>query len=114
MGTNYYYRTATCPMCGHSKDETHIGKSSGGWTFAFHGTEEIRSYADWLRVLASGEGEIFDEYDRKVTVEEFKELVESKRFEEFNHAAEAIAQRLSCCGDWIDPDGNSFSPGDFS
>ncbi len=36
MGINYYHRTNICKECGRY-DERHIGKSSHGWQFSFHG-----------------------------------------------------------------------------
>jgi hypothetical protein len=113
MGTNYYYRpegTTTCPRCGQggaAKDEEHIGKSSAGWTFSFHGTEFAGSYAEWLDVLEVG-GEIFDEYGRKVSLEDFKAMVEDKKNAPHHHAREYPQ------GSWTDPEGHSFSGGEFS
>lgn len=118
MGTNYYHRPAPCPTCGHG-EETHIGKSSAGWTFSFHGTEQIRSWSDWLAVLREG-GEIRNEYDRIVTLEEFVEMVEAKRGERLNHTTYCResdepwtrAHGLRDC--WLDKEGHSFSSGEFS
>jgi len=52
MGTNYYHRTNICEKCGRF-DETHIGKSSWGWTFSFHGPNGVSSYANWLKTLST-------------------------------------------------------------
>ena len=109
MGTNYYARVEPCKTCGVPKQEIHIGKSSAGWTFTFHATEDIRSYKDWLKFLSSKEIRIFDEYDREVSLKKFKDLVESKRNEEHNHAKE-----YSGGGSYVDNEGNSMSPHDFS
>ena len=52
MGTNYYTKT-------DEGEELHIGKSSFGWTFSFHATDEIRSYEHWLKYLK--DRKIYDE-----------------------------------------------------
>jgi len=124
MGTNYYLEREVCPTCGHAKGYFHIGKSSYGWTFTFHGFrgpydfeeigQPILSYKDWLEVLPSGI--IKDEYGDEISLEKFKELVEEKKNAKKNHT---IYCRKSCpehakrdC--WLDEDGNSFSSGEFS
>ena len=105
MGTNYYHRTNTCPRCGRY-DEQHIGKSSGGWSFSFQGTDSIRSYSDWLQIL-EGNGKIFTEYGEEVTLEDFKELVNYKSGGK-NHA------KLYPDDSWLDNEGHSFSSYEFS
>lgn len=105
MGTNYYHHRYVCPTCGKS-DVEHIGKSSGGWAFSFHGTEQIRSWADWQEVLQRG-GSIVNEYGEALTLDEFCELVEAKRSE----------LRVPYSGykdEWLDAEGNAFTEGDFS
>ena len=105
MGTNYYHRTNTCPRCGRY-DEQHIGKSSAGWSFSFHGTETIRSYKGWLKVLEGG-GKIFNEYGDEVTLADFKELVKYKSGGK-KHAEEYPRDN------WLDEEGYSFSGYEFS
>lgn len=113
MGTNYYYRYNLCDCCGRY-DEEHVGKSSFGWSFSFHGTDEIRSFDDWLKFFESHPGQLFDEYDRPVTIKEFKELVEAKR-DGFNHVLECRRKHYGYDErEWIDSQGNSFSAHDFS
>jgi hypothetical protein len=130
MGTNYYHIKDKCPHCGRHDEPLHIGKSSGGWTFSFHGTEQIRSYKDWLSQLSIGT--IQDEYGDEISLEEFKKFVESKRGEPWNHArdvgvpgsAYSVAMKEkygdSCESrrpdgmEWLDDEGNSFSYGEFS
>jgi len=79
MGTNYYWIKDQCPTCGH-RERLHIGKSSCGWKFAFHGTPETRMYQDWVEKLNSG-GTIKNEYGKKVSVGDFLEMVELKQRE---------------------------------
>jgi hypothetical protein len=119
IGTNYYHRTEVCPHCGHAAEEVHIGKSSSGWTFSFHGTDQIRSWTDWKAHLAAG-GEIRDEYGEVVSLEQFAALVERKRSAPSNHttycrASDTLWTREHGFRDcWLDEEGHSFSGGDFS
>lgn len=106
MGTNYYHHEEVCDHCGHAKSVTHIGKSSVGWTFIFHGTNEIRSYQDWLTRLRAG-GRIVDEYGRVVPLDEFEKLVAAKK-DGSNHAINYPS------GSWLDQEGHGFSGGEFS
>lgn len=119
MGTNYYWTDATpdCPTCGHHRaEEIHIGKSSYGWEFSFHGTDEIRSWKDWLAILKGG-GEIVDEYGAPITFEDFRKVVEERSHPNglLNHTDYCremypdYAKSL-----WKDGEGYSFSDGEFS
>ena len=68
MGTNYYLEgKKPCPHCGRGYADLHIGKSSGGWTFALHVYPEngINTLEDWKPLLRGGK--IKDEYGRDVT-----------------------------------------------
>lgn len=105
MGTNYYLITNECPHCGRS-DRQHIGKSSAGWAFMFQGSEDIRSYADWLRVLPTGR--IEDEYGTAIALEAFKFMVKAK-----SHL-KADAQVYPREGTWLDADGHNFIGHEFS
>lgn len=111
MGTNYYHEPNTggvCGHCGHREEveRVHIGKSSAGWTFSWHATETIRSAADWYVQLEAGL--IFDEYDRRHSLDDFKAMVEGKRDSPHHHAREYPQ------GNFTDPEGHSFSEGGFS
>ncbi len=108
MSTNYYARYNICEGCGRY-DEEHISKSSGGWTFTFHATEEIRSYGAWLDFLSQKDVEIFDEFGCKISRKDFHKLVLSKMDEPYNHAKEHPDD-----GSYLDEDGNSMSPYEFS
>lgn len=67
MGTNYYWEWPAfrCTACGHvePEDRIHIGKSSGGWCFALHVTDDLRSLEDWKSFWAAkpGQGRIVDD-----------------------------------------------------
>ncbi len=73
MGTNYYYES-----CKRS-ESLHIGKSSAGWVFIFqaHDEPEIMSVSDYLVHFENNPGKIVNEYQQELTVEEFKQLVQS-------------------------------------
>jgi len=104
MGTNYYLRTNICECC-NRYDEVHIGKSSAGWSFTFHGMESIRTAAHWAAEFAKGR--IFDEYGDETSVEDFWKLVEAKRLNKRHADAHPD-------GAHIDPEGHSFSNYEFS
>jgi len=105
MGTNYYLHRNICKHCNRS-DEIHIGKSSMGWTFTFHATDEIRSYNQWLEILCQNGNKIFDEYDREISLVDFGKLVESKKTEPNNQA--------ELHGGFLDDEGHGFNEGEFS
>jgi hypothetical protein len=120
MGTNYYQRTDICDCCNRYK-ERHIGKNSHGWTFNFRGYKhvedvpKIASFEDWKRELIA-EGEIFDEYGRKLTFDEFVELVESKKTAPNSHFDYCEKQSYDkvYMDYWKDDEGFSFTGGEFS
>jgi len=123
MGTNYYHRTNICAACGRY-DEHHIGKSSIGWTFSFHGEREpepelnplggvVQSWQDWqLRLHAAGT--IFNEYGQQINIEEFEKLIEAKKDAPRNHASEEQKHPDWGTRSWHDADGHSFSEREFS
>jgi len=108
MGTNYYHHTNICEHCGRL-DTIHIGKSSFGWTFSFHATDNIRSWKNWQEALQ--QGKIVDEYDREVSLDDFIKLVEDKQkiLGALNHAL-----NYPDIYSFIDEEGYSFSEGEFS
>jgi hypothetical protein len=108
MGTNYYHviKSNECDKCKRVDiEELHVGKSSAGWRFSFHGSDQIRSYEDWIRRLSSG-GIIRDEYGNEISLLAFIRLVESKRKEK--------EDRPSFPENWLDSDGNHFTGREFS
>jgi hypothetical protein len=112
MGTNYYHERELCDKC-HNAEREHIGKSSSGWTFSFHATDEIRSFADWKIRLASG-GRIVDEYGDEISLAIFEALVESKKSSPLSHAIEERSHPDWGNRSFLDPQGHSFSEGEFS
>lgn len=78
MGTNYEWRETACPAC-HRGDSIHVGKSSGGWSFLFHGYRHdpddglvspfgftVESRADWRKVFTERPGVLVDEYGQVI------------------------------------------------
>ncbi len=123
MGTNYYLKHKKCECCGLRDEEKtmHIGKSSYGWSFSFHGIpEEIENERDWKNVinLYSDTMEIVNEYEDVINDDDFWSLVESKR-DGKNHTLycrdESTSRRHGYEDCWIDEKtGSSFSKGEFS
>lgn len=96
MGTNYYLVPAAnpCPTCGHDGSrDLHVGKSSAGWVFAWRGYRsdewnptpagrDLTSPSDWFDFLAEQveAGKVIrDEYDREISLDDFRSRVEAKR-----------------------------------
>ena len=118
MGTNYYWHNEVppCPTCGHNASTViHIGKSSIGWEFHFHGTEEIRSWKDW-KDLVSRKGRIVDEYGRVISPADFADIVESCYGQNhFDYSqAKYAGDSYYLATLWKDSEGYSFSFGEFS
>lgn len=129
MGTNYYAQDdATCDNPAHTKT-LHIGKSSGGWKFGFHGIPAheppLTSWAAWREFLATKE--ITDEYGRTLTLEEFTEVVEKRwtptgrstphcRVTPDDHTkVHGYGGRwYDGGGEYHDPEGHDFFDGEFS
>jgi len=79
MGTNYYAKELLCEHC-NRYEETHIGKSSGGWVFSLHvdADKGLNSWQDWLAYLKKDNVTILDEYDRECTVAELTNVVTNR------------------------------------
>jgi len=122
MGTNYYAILNYCDHCGRG-DKIHIGKSSAGWTFGFRGytsvygcdglVTPIKSYQDWIVYL--DDKRIENEYGEQFTLDDFMDIVKSKKDSKSNHAIESQKNNWIDNKDcWLDEDGNSFSGTYFS
>lgn len=113
MSTAYYYvEKPPCPHCGHAAGETFIGKSSGGWQFAFITQpyerssdfvidRRFKSWSEWRAFLATVH-QLRNEYGDVVTLDEFAALVNAKQ-----------GDRVSSI-DYLDADGYSMHDGWFS
>ena len=121
MGTNYYWhpKSNPCPTCGHDPAEPiHIGKSSAGWEFSFHGTDQQRSWKDWQKEL-NKDGRIVNEYGDVYSLEDFRKVVEERSHpnglrNHFDYCAKQSRLREYNRQNWKDAEGYSFSPHDFS
>ena len=106
MGTNFYVENRKCcPTCGKPVDEVHhIGKSSMGWRFTFHGYREhnLNSAKEWLAYLA--DKQIVDEYGRHWDNTDFVVMIRSQRA-----GRVAYSERLE-----IDDDGFPIAHYEFS
>lgn len=67
MGTNYYLVGDCCPACGRGDERQHIGKSSAGWCFALHVTEDVKSLEDWQARWSAPGAKIVNEYGDTIT-----------------------------------------------
>lgn len=114
MGTNYYARVDPCQHCGRSDEQVHIGKSSVGWQFSFHATESIRSKAQWMEFLQRPNIRIYDEYGEFHPFDWFKDLVEGKQTgNNWNHCTKCKEDGIAD-DSFLDEEGFSMSPHEFS
>lgn len=67
MGTNYYWTE-------EGGDRVHIGKSSVGWCFGLHVTDDIQSLDDW-KVQWTRPGRIEDEYSKRLSSTEMLVII---------------------------------------
>ena len=77
MGTNYYLETDECECCGRN-ESIHIGKSSCGWVFSLHQTNELKSLEDWIPKLLSGK--IKDEYGSTISLQGMLNIITQRSF----------------------------------
>lgn len=98
MGTNYYTVQKKPSLRSEIK---HIGKSSAGWKFNFQGYESdnIKSVEDWKNYIKANDLVIINEYDEKVSFEDFFKLVEEKQkennAEDFKYSVNVNGYRFS-------------------
>lgn len=103
MGTNYYYQPPLkncCPTCGRgdAEEEIHIGKSSAGWVFSLHVTDEIPNLEAWKAKWAEG-GTIRDEYGEVISTEEMLRCITERKWpgsEEPPHGYATYEAFLQC------------------
>ena len=93
MGTNYY-AVRNKPSL---EEPIHIGKSSYGWLFCFQEQKDnwrdipvewhtYEQVIDWLQkhTIDKKEYVILDEYNRKVTLKKFIDMVQTKQKDKHN------------------------------
>lgn len=109
MGTNFYAHIGVCACCKRPIDVIHLGKRSAGWTFSFQGSETVRNFDDWCKLVRSAD-HVEDEYGCPLTADEMiKEAATWGVGKGMRHA-------VCYPGDhsWIDSAGHSFSDYEFS
>lgn len=128
MGTNYYFKIKkkrAKEIEGFLTDIekklinfngleiSHIGKSSCGWQFTFQATGFYRSYEELINFYEKNKDEldIVDEYGRKISIEKFKDLVESKKDDESQYEIEKDSGYSNI---YLDKEGYIFSEWYFS
>ena len=79
MGTNYYVAKNFCECCDRYDKEYHIGKSSSGWSFSFHGyhAERLVSWQAWKEFLK--DKIIMDEYSERIDYDWFVQYIEGPK-----------------------------------
>lgn len=114
MSVNYYLVEEPCPHCGRGgtiEEGLPVGKDSSGWAFVFRAHPNIRSLADWRRVLLkaerTGERTLVDEHGREFPAEEL--LADARRKKPLKKMTEVDAQ-----GNYLDPEGYVFADYEFS
>jgi len=129
MGTNYYVASNHCECCDRYDEEYHIGKSSGGWAFSFHGyrAERLVSWQAWKEFLK--DKVIMDEYGERIDYDWFVQYIESEKSPGFirndgrrnlQHNDEGRKPNESGYTwfnpeyDWDDPEGYAFCSREFS
>jgi len=92
----------------------HIGKSSMGWKFTFHATDEIRSFKQWKEKISDDKNyEILDEYGDGISDRIFYSLVDQKQKDESKDHFHDVT-RLSTDECFLDDEGFIFCTGEFS
>jgi len=85
MGTNYYMKYNLCDKCGRF-DKIHLGKASAGWRFMLQYNEgkyykNWQEMKEWLKKMIDDGAVIKNEYGEEVSLDEFINIVESKKNE---------------------------------
>lgn len=124
MGTNYYVATNHCDCCERYDEEYHIGKSSGGWAFSFHGYrgERLVSWQAWKAFLK--DKIIMDEYGDRIDYDWFVEFIENQKSPHYvnkngnaNYQHNVESKKSGWFNpeyDWDDAEGYSFCERGFS
>ena len=109
MGTNYYLKKEDDWYA----SRIHIGKSSCGNIFLFFSIgERLKTYEDYktyLKYMIRKKYIILDEYDRALSLKEFKEIV---KYSKDNFIDNGIDETPFY--GWVDPNGYRFTTCEFS
>lgn len=80
MGTNFYwYAKEKCNHCDREYDPIHIGKSTYGWVFSLHITNEIKSLDDWKAKWQTPGSYIKNSYGDIISIEEMLNIIENRK-----------------------------------
>ncbi len=79
MGMNYYLVPNCCVHCGRGDAPIHIGKSSAGWCFSLHVTDEYESLEYWILQFNSEGAKIVDEQGGIFTPNEMIRKITERR-----------------------------------
>lgn len=130
MGTNYYWRHDACTHC-HRHEQTHVGKSSHGWSFGFHGFRNsdtdwqpevfgrpVVSRADWARVFKDFPGVLVNEYDEQIPdpvawITALEPPTDSQIAREYDRSRPRWPE-VNDAREWRDTEGFRFYAGEFS
>ena len=130
MGTNYYITSNECQCCNRYDTDFHIGKSSYGWAFSFHGYRgphidvTLSCWAEWKEYLK--DKTIRTEYGDKVDYQNFCHMIETVKapgyVREDGHrnlchneeGRKGPRPWFNSEWDWDDEDGYSFCSREFS
>ncbi len=125
MGTNYYVAENVCACCNRYDEKYHIGKSSWGWAFSFHGYkyDGLTSWQKWKEYLK--DKKICNEYGQIIDYDWFVGFVETEKAPNYVnpdndrknlvHNEEGRKEGwFNPDYDWDDPEGYSFSSREFS
>lgn len=125
MGTNYYVAKNLCECCNRYDKEYHIGKSSYGWAFSFHGyrAERLVSWKSWKEFLK--EQIIMDEYGERKDYDWFVAMIETYKSPGYMREDGHVNLQHNTQGkidkrpwfnpeyDWDDEDGYAFCSREF-
>ena len=84
LENGYVWKNKYYPMLSDLNSEyyfsLHIGKDSAGWNFGLRGipSAHLMSLNDWKQLFDLPNAEIYDEYDRPISVEQMLELITEK------------------------------------
>jgi hypothetical protein len=125
MGTNYYVAENVCSCCNRYDEKYHIGKSSWGWAFSFHGYkyDGLTSWQKWKEYLK--DKKICNEYGQIIDYDWFVGFVETEKAPNYVRPSDGHKNLVhneegrkegwfNPDYDWDDPEGYSFSSREFS
>jgi len=111
MGTNYDIEIAKCKHCGRT-NKYHLGKKSFGYRFLIHKTDMYNDIKEFKKFISEN-GDIYDEYNKKILKQDFIEMVETYQTNKSKNYIYDIYIKLAY-NKLIVIDGYDFLEGEFS